>query len=142
DVSTIEVKHRFDFDGEYAFRVGFPGERGKTAAPVKVNVWLDGTLVQTRTVETKPSGLVYFSPFSEEQFRLPVSEGERVLRVSMVDDDFVTTLPERDYYNSKKNKWPDTVTVVGPYPSSIERASRKKILVCDPKTGSACVEKI
>jgi len=142
DVSTIEVKHRFDFDGEYAFRVGFPGERGTTAKPVKVNVWLDGKLVETRTIETKPSGLVYFSPFSEEQFRLPVSEGERVLRVSMVDDNFVTTLPERDYYNSKKNKWPDTVTVVGPYPTSLERSSRKKILVCDPKTGSACVEKI
>jgi mono/diheme cytochrome c family protein len=142
DVNTVEVTHRFEFDGEYAIRVGMPGERGPEAKPVKMNVWLDGNLVETRMIETKPSGLVYFSPFSEEQFRLTVSEGERVLRIGFVDDDFLAALPEKDYYNSRKNKYPDTVTVVGPFPASGEKASRKKILICDPKSGAACVEKI
>ncbi len=32
---------------------------------------------------------------------------------------------------------------MGPFPSKVEKASRKKILICDPKTGGqACVEKI
>ena len=31
---------------------------------------------------------------------------------------------------------------MGPYPSKVEKASRKKILICDPATGPACVEKI
>ncbi len=31
---------------------------------------------------------------------------------------------------------------VGPYPSKVEKESRKKILICDPKSGQACVEKI
>jgi mono/diheme cytochrome c family protein len=142
DVSTIEAAHRFDFDGEYTIRVGMPGERGADSKPVKMNVWLDGQLVDTRQIETKPSGLVYFSPFSETQFRLAVTEGEHVLRMGFVEDEFLATLPERDYYNSRKNKYPDTVTVVGPFPGTVEKASRRKILLCDPKTGAACVEKI
>jgi hypothetical protein len=31
---------------------------------------------------------------------------------------------------------------VGPFPSKVEKASRKKILICDPASGQACVEKI
>jgi hypothetical protein len=31
---------------------------------------------------------------------------------------------------------------VGPYPSNVEKASRKKILICDPATGAVCVDKI
>src|SRR5262249_228183 len=91
---------------------------------------------------TKPSGLVYFDPFSEEQFRLTVSEGEHLLRVGFVNDDFLATLPEKDYYNRRKNKFPDTVTLVGPFPSKVEKASRRKILICDPNSGQACVQKI
>jgi hypothetical protein len=64
--------HRFEFDGDYNLRVGMPGERGADAKPVKLNVWVDGKLVDSRDVATKPSGLVYFNPFSEEQLRIPV----------------------------------------------------------------------
>src|SRR5947207_727496 len=142
DTDTIEVTHRFDFDGEYDIRIGLPGERGAGAKPVSMQVWLDGKVVDSRMVETKPSGLVYFDPFSEEQFRLSVSEGEHVLRVGFVNDDFLAAVPEKDYYNRRKNKFPDTVTLVGPFPSKVEKASRQKILICDPKTGQACVQKI
>ena len=31
---------------------------------------------------------------------------------------------------------------IGPFPSKTEKASRKKILICDPNSGPACVEKI
>jgi len=142
NVGTIEVTHRFEFDGEYQFRIGLPGERGAQAKPVKMNIWLDGQLVESRMVETKPSGLVYFDPFSEEQVKLTVGEGDRVLRIAFVEDEFLTALPEKDYFNRRKNKFPDTVMVVGPFAGTGERASRKSILRCDPKTGPACVEKI
>jgi len=142
DAGTIEVTHRFEFDGDYTIRVGMPGERGPEAKPVKMNVWLDGKLVQTRSIETKPSGLVYFSPFSEEQFRMTIPEGERVLRIGFVEDEYLATVPEKDYFNSKKNKFPEAVTLVGPFAATAEKASRKNILICDPNTGAACVEKI
>jgi hypothetical protein len=142
DTNTIEITHRFDFDGEYDIRIGLPGERGTGAKPVEMHLSIDGKPVASRQVETKPSGLVYFNPYSEEQFRFAVSEGEHVLRVGFVGDDFLATLPEKDYYNQRKNKYPDTVTLVGPFPAAIEKASRKKILICDPKNGPACVQKI
>ncbi|MCW5963309.1 MAG: DUF1592 domain-containing protein [Bryobacterales bacterium] len=139
---TIEVTHRYEFDGEYDVRIGLPGERGKDAKPVKMNIWLDGKLVKTLDVETKPSGLVYFNPFSEEEVRLAISEGEHVLRVGFVDDEFLATVPEKDYFKSSKNKFPDSVTLVGPHRGAVERASRKKILLCDPNSGADCVERI
>lgn len=142
DPSTIEVTHRFDFDGEYEFRIGLPGDRGPDGKPVRMHVWLDGKLVAEREVETKPSGLVYFNPYSEEQFRLAVSEGEHTVRVGFVNDEFLATLPERYYYRSSKNKFPDTVTVLGPFAREGVKASRQRILVCDPASGAACVEKI
>ncbi|MCU1257399.1 MAG: hypothetical protein JWO80_284, partial [Bryobacterales bacterium] len=42
----------------------------------------------------------------------------------------------------KKNKYPETITFSGPFASTVEKASRKKIFICDPKTGQACVERI
>jgi mono/diheme cytochrome c family protein len=140
--STIELTHRFDFDGEYDIRIGLPGDRGPEGKPVTMNVWVDGKLAESREVDTRPSGLVFFNPYSEEQLRLPVSEGEHVIRVAFVGDTFLETLPERYYYRSSKNKFPNSVTVVGPHPGKTEKASRRKILLCDPNSGAVCVEKI
>jgi Protein of unknown function (DUF1587). len=59
DVSTIEATHRVDFDGEYAITIGLPGERGSDAKPVTMNFWMDGKLLHSMPVETKPSKLEY-----------------------------------------------------------------------------------
>ena len=34
------------------------------------------------------------------------------------------------------------IKFLGPYPAQVEKASRKKILICDPNAGAGCVEKI
>jgi mono/diheme cytochrome c family protein len=75
DRSTIEATHRIDLDGEYIVRIGFPGERSADSPPVKFGFWMDGKLLHTMSVETKPSKLVYFDPYSEEEFRLVLPEG-------------------------------------------------------------------
>src|SRR6185312_4969530 len=54
----------------------------------------------------------------------------------------VKTLSDKDAYSDKVNKYINLISFVGPYPSKIEKESRKKILICDPATGSACVNKI
>src|SRR6266478_29779 len=74
--------------------------------------------------------------------RLFLPEGEHAFRAGFLDDDFVKNLTGRDLYDNKKNKFLDSITFVGPYPSKTELASRKKILICDPNTGPACVDKI
>ncbi len=142
DASTIEATHRVDFDAEYLVRFGLPGERAADAKPVTMNFWMDGKLLHSMQVETKPSKLVYFDPYSEAEVRLYLPEGDHVFRAGFIDDDFVSTLDKKDYYNNKKNKFLNSMLFIGPYPSKVEKPSRKKILVCDPNTGDACMEKI
>src|SRR5581483_8362484 len=104
--------------------------------------WMDGKLLHTMTVETKPSKLVYFDPYSEEEMRLFLPEGDHTFRASFINDDFVKGVAPADQFNNKKNKFIGSLLFVGPFPTQTEKASRKKILICDPNSGAACVEKI
>jgi mono/diheme cytochrome c family protein len=142
DPSNVEATHRFDFDADYELKIGLPGQRAKDAPPVTLGLWIDGKLEQTTRVETKPSGLVYFNPFSEERIRVPITEGDHTLRLGFIDDPFVKTLPQDEIYKDSVNKWVGAVTVVGPFATSAEKPSRKKILVCDPASGPRCVDRI
>ena len=142
DVSTIEARHRVQWDGEYIVRIGLPGERPKDAAPVTMGFWMDGKLLATKQVETKPSGLVYFSPFSIEELRLYLPAGDHDFRAAFIDDPFPYTLSEKDRYSRNKNKLLESITFVGPFPTDVEPESRKKILFCDPESGRSCVERI
>ena len=142
DPSNVEATHRFDFDADYELKVGLPGQRAKDAAPVTLGLWVDGKLTHTQQVETKPSGLVYFNPYSEERMRVAIPEGDHTLRLGFIDDPFVKTLPKEDIYKDQVNKWIGAVTLVGPFPSQGEKPSRKRILVCDPATGPRCVDRI
>ena len=142
DPSNVEATHRFDFDADYELKIGLPGQRAEDAAPVTLGLWIDGKLVQTTTVETQPSGLVYFNPFSEERIRVPITEGDHTLRLGFIDDPFVKTLAQDEIYKDSINKWVGAVTVIGPFATSGEKPSRTKILVCDPASGPRCVDRI
>ena len=142
DASTIEAVGSLPFDGEWDITFGLPGERAPDGKPVTLGFWVDGKLLHSQVIETKPSGLVYFDPYSEEHMRLFLGEGDHTFRAGFIGDDFVKTLTGKDLYDRKKNKFLDSITFVGPYASNVERASRKKILVCDPQTGTACVDRI
>jgi mono/diheme cytochrome c family protein len=146
DRSTIEAEHRVEFPGEYIVRFGLPGERlpidGFEAAPVTLGFWMDGKLLSTQTAETKPSGLVYFNPYSEEEVRLYLPEGDHVFRAGFIDDGFVKMLAQNEAYSRRVNKFLDSIVFIGPFPSDTEKDSRKKILVCNPESGRTCVEQI
>ncbi|HYI92361.1 MAG TPA: DUF1592 domain-containing protein [Bryobacteraceae bacterium] len=143
DFSSAEATHRIDWDAEYVIRIGLPGQRGEDAAPVPLAIWMDGKKLDEKPVEVKPSKLVYFNPHSDEEFRLYLPEGDHTFRVGFVNDEFVKNLSEKDAYNSKKNKYVGSILFEGPFPSKVEKPSRKKILVCDPKTGGdVCASKI
>jgi hypothetical protein len=146
DPSNVEATHRVDFDAEYDLKIGLPGERPKKdnvdAKPVMLGVWVDGKLAKTMMVETKPSGLVYFNPYSEEMLRIPMSEGDHTLRLGFIDDDYVKGLTKENIYRDRENKWIGSVTFIGPFAPKEEKPSRQRVLVCDPKTGAVCVNKI
>lgn len=141
DASTIEAVHRVEWDGEYIVRIGLPGER-KDGKPVLLRFSMDGRELHSQMAETKPSGLVYFDPFSMEEMRLVLPAGDHVFRAGFVNDEFVKAVPPKELYDRQKNKFIESITFVGPFPAEVERESRKKILICDPNSGKACVTEI
>ena len=83
---------------------GCPGQRRRSdAKPVTLGLWLDGKLIHTMLVETKPSGLVYFNPYSEEKIRVPLPEGDHTLRLGFIDDDFVKTLGQTGHLQATRS---------------------------------------
>ena len=142
DRSSIEASHRIDFDGDYTVRFSLPGQRPADATPVMLGFWMDGKLLGSKLVETKPSGLVFFDPYSEEEMRLALPEGDHVFRAGFIDDDFVKGLTPRELYNKKTNKFVDGMAFDGPYQPKAPPPSRARILICDPHSGPACVQKI
>lgn len=143
DYDTVEARHRVDFDGDYTVRFGFPGTRGPNAKAVKMAFLMDGQVLSTMDVETKPSTLVAFDPFSDGEMKVYLPAGDHVFRAQFENDDFAKTLTnDKDAYSAKKNKYIGAITFVGPFPSKVESASRKRILICDPESGQACVENI
>src|SRR5262245_53708025 len=140
--SAVEATHRVDWDGEYVIRLGLPKKRSADAKPVSMSFWMDSKLLNTIQVETKPSKLVYFDPYSEEEMRLFLPEGDHTFRAAFIDDEFVKDLPMKDVYNNKKKQVNRLNPVNKPFSARTKKASRKKILVCHPNSGPALLEKI
>jgi len=138
----VQMRHRLDWDGEYVVRIGLQGERPEGSAPVRLALWRDGEKLEEILAETEPSGLVYFNPFSMEEMRVYLGAGDSTFRVGFIGDTFTDGMDEKDVYDRDKNKFVGEVTFVGPFPSDREPPSRKKILICDPESGAACVERI
>src|SRR5262249_11306345 len=131
DASDVEATHRVDFDADYTIRIGLPGQRAQDAKPVTMGLWVDGRLMTTKVIETKPSGLTYFNPYSEEELHVSLTEGDHSFRLGFIDDPFVKTLAPADLYNDKVNKFFGSMFVVGPFASKEEKPSRQKLLVCN-----------
>jgi hypothetical protein len=142
DSSTVEAIHRVEYAGDYTVRFGLPGERPADAKPVTLNLWMDGKLLASKEIQTKPSGLVYFNPYSEEEVKVYLPVGDHVFRAGFTNDDFVRTLASADLYNDKKNKFFNSIVFIGPFASTVEKESRKRVLVCNPESGRECVERI
>jgi hypothetical protein len=142
DPSTVEAIHRVEYAGDYTVRFGLPGERAPDGKPVTLNLWMDGKPLASRQIETKPSGLVYFNPYSEEEVKVYLPVGDHVFRAGFTNDDFVKTVAPGDLYNDKKNKFLNSIVFIGPFASTLEKESRKRVLICNPESGRACVERI
>ena len=141
DVSTAEATHKVDFDADYDVMVGLPGARPDNAAPVDLGFFMDGELIHKMQVETKKSELVYFGPFSEAHFRVTLPAGEHVFRATFLNDPYIKTIPEKDYFRGI-NKYPGSMTFTGPYASNQELESRRAIFTCDVKADADCARTI
>ena len=74
--------------------------------------------------------------------RLYLPEGDHVFRAGFINDDFVKGLTDEGSVQHKEEQILRLHHVRRAVPSKVEKASRKKILICDPNSGAACVDKI
>jgi hypothetical protein len=145
DINTVEFTAHPEFDAEYNVRVRANGQRGDVAAPVTCQVWIDGVMVKTAEIDTRTTKVAKTSDMITPDFveiRQYFTEGPHTIRAAFLNDDFPKSLSDKDRFEIKKNKFLDSIEVVGPFESKIEKASRKRVLICDPTGGQACVARI
>jgi hypothetical protein len=136
--STSETTYRVDVDAEYIVRVLLTGNPPKDGPPAVLGFWVDGKLLGSKPLTATPD------PEHTEEARFYVEAGEHVFRAGLVGDKAAVPAPAPGQGGpaAPKNVVPETISIDGPYPSNVERASRKKILICDPNSGAACVDRI
>jgi hypothetical protein len=145
DTDTVEFKDRIDFDADYVFRVRLVGHRGPKDKPLTLVLSLDGKPVKTVEVSVEISAVNQqggATQRSSEEERLFIPQGDHTFRVAFVNDEQLKDIPASARYNNNRNIYPDTVEIAGPFPSTVQHASQKKVLICDPATGRACADRI
>ncbi|MES1255861.1 MAG: DUF1592 domain-containing protein, partial [Acidobacteriota bacterium] len=140
--SFIEATHRIEYDGDYTIIAGLAGQRGPQGKPVTMGFWMDGTLLYTEEVPTTPPKTVYFGAYEKREFRVFLPEGKHTFRLGFMHDDVGAALTKSAAINPRSNKYPQYLGFLGPERAAHEPEGRKKILICNPHTGAACVQRI
>jgi hypothetical protein len=138
----IEVTHRVEYDGDYVIQAGLAGQRGVDAKPVVMGLWMDGKLLHSEEVQTTPPKTVYFGAYEKKEFKVFLPEGVHTFRLGFANDEYAAALPKAKAFDLKTNKYPQLIGFLGPERAAEEPAGRKAVLICDPKSGQACVDRI
>jgi len=138
----IEATHRVEYDGDYVIQAGLAGQRGANAKPVIMGFWMDGKLLHSEEVQTTPPKTVYFGAYERKEFKVFLPEGVHTFRLGFANDEYAATLSKAKAFDLKSNKYPQLIGFLGPERAAEEPTGRKAILICDPKSGQACVDRI
>jgi hypothetical protein len=140
--NAIEATHRVPFDGDYTIQAGLAGGRPGESKPVTLALWMDGEILKTKEISMAAPPGVFFTPYEFLEFKAFLPEGLHTFRLGYLNDEAGDAMPKIDALNPKKNKYIQLIGFVGPQKPAEELASRRKILICDPNGGQACIEKI
>jgi hypothetical protein len=146
DAGTADADFRVEYDGDYNIKLRLTGERPADAPPLtSLSFYMDRKLLKTVTLEapqtgTKTLDLTLFLPTGAHVFR------------ARFDDDFSHIAPAGGRgggapgggggRGGPRNRTVDSISFAGPFKSSVEAPGRRKVLICDPQTGAACIDKI
>jgi hypothetical protein len=145
DADTIEFKDRVDFDADYNVRVLLVGHRGADDKPVTLVLSIDGKPVKTVEVPVRISDVNKqggATQRSAEELRTFLSQGEHTFRAAFVNDEGLKDIPAAARRNPSRNIYPDTFEIAGPFPSTAQHSSERKILTCDLASGRSCADRI
>jgi mono/diheme cytochrome c family protein len=148
DGGTADADFRVEYDGDYHIKIHLAGARPPEAPPLKsLEFYMDRKLLSTIALEAPQTG-----PQTLD-LTLWLPSGAHVFRARF-DDEYSRNLG-RGGAGAKggapatgggrggpRNRTIDSLSFDGPYASKTEAPGRKLVLICDPKTGPACIDKI
>jgi mono/diheme cytochrome c family protein len=145
DINTIQLTDRAEFDADYLVRANIIGHRGPKDLPVTLAITVDGKTLKTFEVPVQISAVNQqggSTQRSYQEVKTFLTGGEHSFRAEFVNDPGLKDIPKEARFNNNRNIYPDTIEIIGPFPSTDQHPSQKKVLVCDPAAGVACVDKI
>jgi hypothetical protein len=143
--SAIELRDIVDYDAEYVIRINVIGHRGANDKPVLLRISVDGKPIQETEIPVQISAVNRQGGATQRNFaegRTFLTANEHIFRAEFVNDEFVKPLSEKARSNNNTNIFPESIEIGGPYPPAQPVKVTKKILICDPDTGAACVNHI
>jgi hypothetical protein len=141
----IELREILNYDAEYIVRVGLAGHRGEDDKPVTLAISVDGTPVKTVSVPVQLSAVNKQGGGTQRavhEARVFLSNNEHTFRAEFLSDEDFKKIPEKSRRDVNLNIYPDFIEIAGPYPPSQPQTIHKRVLVCDPATGLACVNRV
>lgn len=145
DVSTIEFTDIIDYDADYIVRALITGHRGPEGKPVNLLISVDGKPIKAAAVEsmlTKVTKLGGATQRTTEEERVYLTQGPHTFRAEFVDDAIGKALAPNKRLLPGQNIFPESIELAGPFQPKEVAPSRKRLLMCDPESGAACVERI
>jgi mono/diheme cytochrome c family protein len=141
---VIEMKALVDYDADYVVKVNLNGSRPDNK-PVTLRISVDGKPVKTVNVDVAIDAVNRQGGNTQrrsEEVRVFLTANEHALRAEFLNDDFVRNLSDRAVLNPHGNIFPESFDLGGPFAPAGSRPVAKKVLLCDPASGSVCVERI
>ena len=143
--SCIEMTDILDYDADYVFRVNLTGHRGNDSKPVTLVLSVDGKPYKTVQVPVQISAVNRQGGATQrgvEEVKLFLTGNQHTFRAEFVNDEELEKIPAAQRTNVNNNIFPETIELAGPFPPAEPHPVQKKILVCDPASGAACVDRI
>ena len=145
DSGHIQLKDIIEYDAEYIIRVNLIGHRGAQDKPVTLVIAVDGKPVKTVSVPVQISAVNLQSNETQrasQEARVFIRDGEHTFSAEFVNDEDVKRIPLTARLNQRVNIYPDQIEIAGPFAPSQPYPVQKKVLICDPASGAACVDRI
>ncbi|MES1257052.1 MAG: DUF1592 domain-containing protein [Acidobacteriota bacterium] len=145
DIDTIQLKDRVEFDADYVVKANIIGHRGAKDKPVTLVLSVDGKPLKTVEIPVQISAVNLQGGATQrgsQETRVFLTQGEHTFRAEFVNDEDLKGIPVAARFNNNRNIYPETIEIAGPFPSKEINPAQKKVLLCDPASGSACVNRI
>jgi mono/diheme cytochrome c family protein len=145
DSGHLELRDIVEYDAEYIIRAYLIGHRGAQDKPVTLVLSVDGKLIRTLSVPVQISAVNQQAGETQRaihETRVFLPDGEHLFSAGFVDDDAVEKIPVTSRLNQRENIYVDVIEIGGPFAPAQPHTAPKKVLICDPASGAACVERI